>query len=114
MDTRPIMHADDEERVKVHTISAGQKRVMRTIMLIQILLIVLMWGLLIAQLATSINFGMAAAPVFLLYIVFYLYYTKAAIALRDEGIRLRWITAVRVWSPLLFLPACIVCLLTVF
>ena len=114
MDTSPVMRVDDEERASVAALSAGQKRVMRALMLIQIALIALVWGLLIAQLATSINFGMAAAPVFLLYIVFYLHYTKAAIALRDEGICLRWISAVRVWSPLLFLPACIVCLLTVF
>ena len=114
MDTTPLMRDSDEDRTRTVSVSAGQKRVMRVLALIQIALIVLIWGLLIAQLATSINFGMAAAPVFLLYIVFYLYFTKAAIALRDEGIRLRWIAAMRVWSPLVFLPACIVCLLTVF
>lgn len=109
----PVMREDDEDRVRVSVLSAGQKRGMRFLAGVQIALIALTWGLLIAQIATSINFGMGVAPTLLLFIVFYLHFTKQAIALRDEGIRVRWIAAMRVWSPILFLCAGLPCLFTI-
>ena len=112
MENSPVMRASEEERVRTVSMSAGQRRMMRFMAAIQILMIGLTWGLLIAQIATSVKVGIGAAPTLIVFVVVYLHFTKHAMALADAGIRVRWIRAMRVWSPILYGIACVLCVCT--
>ncbi len=112
MNDMPIMMASDEERVRTPKMSDGQKRSMSVMTAIQVALILLVYLLILLQAVTSMGFGIGAAPIFVVYMVVYLNFMKGAMMLSDEGIKVKWISAVKVLSPIFLVIGCIICLCT--
>lgn len=113
MENSPVMHESEEDRAATCSMNRAERRVMRFMAAVQVALIALTWFLLIAQAVSALNVGIGAAPTLLVFVVVYLHFTKQAMALAERGIRVAWIRAMRVWSPILYGIACVLCVCTI-
>lgn len=109
----PVMRADDDEKRRVYEMSSDQSHAMKIMAVIQIIMIIITAVLFVAQTVTSINFGLGAIATIIVYLVIYLNFVKLAGYIADIGIKVRWIKALKVLSPILFFTFFILCVITI-
>lgn len=107
-----LMHADDGEKNRKITITSRQRNGLFVLIGIQAACILISYILFIITIATGK--GVAAGLIFLimLYVIIYLKYCQACQSLGEFGIRLKWMKVCKIVSPLLYIPAMVLGMLS--
>ncbi len=108
----PIMRADDEERNRVYELSSEQKKAFTVMALIQVAMTVITYILFALQAVTGIKYGVGCIPTVIIFMVIYLNFLKLAGYVADCGISVGWIKAMRILSPIAYLIAFVLCVIT--
>ena len=112
MDNAPVVRATDEERLDQILMSKEQKRALFVMVLVQAVMIALTYLLFAVQVVTAVKTGVGCIATIIIFMVIYLNFLKLKGYLNDCGIKPKFLSVVRILSPILYFISFILCVTT--